>query len=271
MSKVFIEEDSLRAIGDAIRDKTGSSDLYSVPQGMIDGIAGIAPVIEELTITENGEYQVPEGVDGFHPIYVNVASSGGGGGSTDIEDALITRVFSNEELVNDRVTRIGEYGFYGVTGLKRVSFPNVTAISNYVFQTAYLDEINIPLLSSAGGSAFMANNITEVNMPYLIDAPSNLFRNCYNLQRADFTALNYMYVRAFNGCSALNTLILRNEDAVCTLGNTSALGSTPIETGTGYVYVPSALINQYKEATNWSTYADQIRAIEDYPDICGEV
>ena len=44
---------------------------------------------------------------------------------------------------------------------------------------------------------------------------------------------------------------------------------TVIASGTGYVYVPSALVNSYKSATNWSTYADQIRAIEDYPDITG--
>ena len=38
---------------------------------------------------------------------------------------------------------------------------------------------------------------------------------------------------------------------------------------TGYIYVPRALVNSYKAATNWSTFASQIRAIEDYPDITG--
>ena len=74
---------------------------------------------------------------------------------------------------------------------------------------------------------------------------------------------------AFYSCSALVTVILRYTDAVCTLAGTNAFTSTPIASGTGYIYVPSALIDSYKAATNWSTYADQIRAIEDYPDICG--
>ena len=39
----------------------------------------------------------------------------------------------------------------------------------------------------------------------------------------------------------------------------------------GYIYVPKALLEDYKVATNWSVYADKFRAIEDYPDICGEV
>lgn len=34
-------------------------------------------------------------------------------------------------------------------------------------------------------------------------------------------------------------------------------------------YVPSTIVDGYKSETNWSTYAAQIRAIEDYPEICG--
>lgn len=41
MSKVFIEESSLTAIGDAVRAKTGSSDLLVVPDGMVSAINSI--------------------------------------------------------------------------------------------------------------------------------------------------------------------------------------------------------------------------------------
>ena len=41
MSKVFIEESSLTAIGDAVRAKTGSSDLLIVPDGMVSAISSI--------------------------------------------------------------------------------------------------------------------------------------------------------------------------------------------------------------------------------------
>ena len=37
-----------------------------------------APVIQSLNVTENGTYTVPDGVDGYSPVVVNVASSGGG-------------------------------------------------------------------------------------------------------------------------------------------------------------------------------------------------
>lgn len=32
----------------------------------------------------------------------------------------------------------------------------------------------------------------------------------------------------------------------------------------GYIYVPRSMVDTLKSATNWSTYADQIRALEDY-------
>ena len=73
---------------------------------------------------------------------------------------------------------------------------------------------------------------------------------------------------AFASCYALTTLILCS-GAMATLGDTSAFSSTPISSGTGYIYVPAALVDSYKAASNWSTYSNQIRAIEDYPEICG--
>lgn len=74
--------------------------------------------------------------------------------------------------------------------------------------------------------------------------------------------------QTFINCSALEALILRG-DTVKTLGAVSALSGTPIAEGTGYIYVPSALLESYKAETNWATFADQFRAIEDYPDITG--
>ena len=60
MSKVFIDETSLSAIGNAIREKTGGADKLSVPSGMVEAIKGIQggggdaeSILEEI---ENGTY-----------------------------------------------------------------------------------------------------------------------------------------------------------------------------------------------------------------------
>ena len=66
----------------------------------------------------------------------------------------------------------------------------------------------------------------------------------------------------FNGCTALSAVILRG-NTVATLGS-SVFANTPIASGTGYVYVPRAMVDSYKAATNWSNYAAQFRALEDY-------
>lgn len=102
----------------------------------------------------------------------------------------------------------------------------------------------------------------------MIIMSSGSFAGCSNLAKIDFDVLEEMQGADFYRCSTLTTVIIRSP-AVCTMSDSDAFKSTPIESGTGYVYVPAALVDSYKAATNWSVYADQIRAIEDYPDICG--
>ena len=90
------------------------------------------------------------------------------------------------------------------------------------------------------------------------------FYKATSLTKAELAAVSSIGAYAFNGCTALNMLILRNATMV-TLGS-NALASSAIASGTGYVYVPSALVDTYKADSAWSTYAAQIRAIEDYPE-----
>ena len=97
---------------------------------------------------------------------------------------------------------------------------------------------------------------------------SGSFMGCSKLEKIDFDVLEEIKDADFYQCSALTTVIIRTP-SVCTMSGSGVFTSTPIESGTGYIYVPAALVDSYKAATNWSVYADQIRAIEDYPDICG--
>ena len=45
--------------------------------------------------------------------------------------------------------------------------------------------------------------------------------------------------------------------------NSNDLKGTTIEKGTGYVYVPDDMVDTYKSATNWSTYASQIKGMSE--------
>lgn len=93
--------------------------------------------------------------------------------------------------------------------------------------------------------------------PKLKKVGYDMFYDCKSLKTLDFGALttnegvdNY----AFEGCSALETIILRPSHVVRLVNPNAFNGSTFKNGGTGgEIYVPSALIDSYKSATNWST------------------
>lgn len=118
----------------------------------------------------------------------------------------------------------------------------------------------------SGGSgdidALIDGSITEITSN-VDDIRSYSFYDCTKLSYMDLPAVEAIGAYALNGCSELSRLILRVNSACCVLGG-HAIEHTPIASGTGYIYVPSALIEDYKVATNWTTYAGQFRALEDY-------
>lgn len=108
-------------------------------------------------------------------------------------------------------------------------------------------------------------SLKSVICPNVTMISNYAFYQCSALKSADFlNASTSIGSYAFSYASVLNTLILRSTTRVCTLLTTSAFNSTPIANGTGYVYVPRSLVDSYKTATNWTTYAAQFRALEDY-------
>ena len=69
--------DKLSAIGNAIRNKTGGTELLTL-DAMPAEIESIETggTVEALDITANGTYTAPDGVDGYNPITVNVPQDG---------------------------------------------------------------------------------------------------------------------------------------------------------------------------------------------------
>lgn len=116
--------------------------------------------------------------------------------------------------------------------------------------------------------SIITRNITEYKENRITTVGQYAFYGCTALTTVDTPNVTTIAANAFEACSALTALILRGA-TLCSLANTSALKTSAIASGSGYIYVPSALVDSYKAATNWSTYAAQIRAIEDYPEITG--
>lgn len=112
--------------------------------------------------------------------------------------------------------------------------------------------------------------LTSVKLPNIRTIGSQAFLLCHSLTKVDLGNSHGSEILFAYRCFAhtgLDTFIIRCP-FVCGFA-TGLLDDTPIASGTGYIYVPSSLVSSYNAATGWSTYASQIRAIENYPDICG--
>ena len=63
---------------------------------------------------------------------------------------------------------------------------------------------------------------------------------------------------AFGRCTNLTEIDFSTHNAVPTLANTNAFNNTSANL---VIKVPSALVDEWKAATNWSTYADKIMGV----------
>ena len=90
-----------------------------------------------------------------------------------------------------------------------------------------------------------------------------------NVHIADFSKVTAIDGYAFYQGN-ISHLVLRNTQAVCSLGSWQTLYYSQIYYKSGYIYVPRTMadgsdgLERYKAATNWSRYASQFRALEDY-------
>lgn len=128
-----------------------------------------------------------------------------------------------------------------------------------------ITELNCNITTSIRQQAFRAcAALASVNFPSVTSVGECAFWNCAALTKADFSSAVAFADKAFYGCSNLTALILRSTDQLCTFSGTP-FASSAIASGTGFIYVHAAFVDQYKASL--TAYAAQIRAIEDYPEI----
>lgn len=272
----------------AVREKTGST--AAIKSGELGGkIRNISttPALQSKTVTPSTEQQTvtpDSGYDGLGKVTVNAVPTQtksvtpGALAQTITPDSgrflSSVTVAGDGDLVSENIK--SGVSIFGVTGSleggsNNVAYVNdqVTSVGNNVFQNQkWLTSVSLPKATSVAGSAFSGcSNLSSVEIPLVTTIYLQAFAYCEALVFIDLPSVTNIVNSTFWGCSSLVTVILRPTGAVCTLG-TDVFRYTPIESGTGYIYVPAALVDSYKTATNWSTYANQIRAIEDYPEIC---
>jgi hypothetical protein len=264
MAERIVQEESLTLVADAIRAKGGTTDPLSFPDGFADAISAIqaggggaqygvmwdkSRFPKEATLLTDLPY-VPSYLcysSGSTGAYYYIETFNMPNAIKEISDYAFYGCGNLKNIDMSNITTIGNYAFYKCHGLSLNDFDmsNVTTIGEYAFASnqsrVFSGKLNLPLVSKISNSAFRQSGVSVANLPLATTIASYAFYNCANL----------------------NALILRSE-TMCALSNANALNGTPIKSGIGYIYVPAALVDSYKAASNWSTYANQFRALEDY-------
>lgn len=170
---------------------------------------------------------------------------------------------------------------------------DITTIYDGAFQNCTsLKTINLPdtITTFKSGIFNNCNSLPSIHLPESLvgDLPNNAFNKCRSLSNItipvgitsiDYGCFEYCSALAkvtvlgnitsiggfcFDNCSKLVTLVMSNITQVPTMTGVNVFNNTPISKGTGYIYVPDDMVDSFKSATNWSSFAGQIKPISEY-------
>lgn len=174
--------------------------------------------------------------------YTTGTSSAECDSSSAITNNEINKAYLVEVQIGDCVTTIGDSAFFECDTLSSVTIGSVvTTIGKGAFRSCpALQSITIPsgVTTIADGTFYGCTSLTSMTIPSGVTSIDNsAFHFCLNLSSVTINAITVPNLGSY------------------------AFRNTPIENGTGFIYVPSESVEAYKAATNWSAYADRIKAI----------
>lgn len=287
MNQYVINETTLQDIADAIKNKINSQEPIATVDfaNKINSIeTGANPHLVNLTVQPSTSRQTFNHLnsDGYDIVTAEpVTAAIDSNILAENIKAGVSILGVQGNLVSDYAPRIISFKNYTGTELdlevKNLNTINMTSFANMFEGCQKLTRLDL--------TSFNTVNVT--NMTYM-------FHSCYELRTLDLSSFNtekvtnmtvmFFNCRAiekidissfttnettnntnmFTSCNALKTLIINNPK-LFRLTNSGGIEGTPIGKGKGFIYVPDDMVETYKAATNWSSYADQIKGISELP------
>ena len=190
------------------------------------------------------------------------------------------------QLNTSKVTNMS-YMFSNCSALTTIPQLNTSIATDIDYMFGYCNKLTtIPQLNTSSatdmnGMFYQCYNLTTI--PQLDTSKAaiirNMFYSCRSLTTIDITYYKISSTSNSSSwcrdCYSLKTIIIRSFSTSYALNSNAFSGcyhllgtvnSTYNPNGDKdcYIYVPRSMVDTLKSATNWSTYADQIRALEDY-------
>jgi hypothetical protein len=185
-----------------------------------------------------------------------------GNGITSIDGSSFYSCYSLASItMPNSITSIKESTFYSCYSLTSITIPDsVTNIGNSIFNSCYsLASITIPNgITSVGDSAFHnCRSLSSITIPNGITSVGySIFNSCYSLASITIpNGITSVGDSAFKNCRGVVFYDFTACTTVPTLASTTAFTGIPADCK---IRIPAALVNAWKAATNWATYADHI-------------
>ena len=211
----------------------------------------------------SGLLRYSSGADGRNLVYLNsIKRIEIGDGVTSIEIYAFYGCYALASItIPDSVTSIGNGAFYDCSALASITIPDsVTSIKSYAFYgCSALASITIPdSVTSIGNYAFYGcSALASITIPDSVTSIGNgAFYDCSALASITIPdSVTSIGTNVFYGCKGIAFYDFTSHTTVPTLASTNAFTGIPTDC---QIRVPAALVDAWKAATNWSTYADYI-------------
>lgn len=185
-----------------------------------------------------------------------------GGGVSNLGEYALGECRSLKRVrISNGVTNIGERAFYGCSALEAISVPNSVATigKSAFYECSSLEEINLPDGITDIGSymCYACHALKSINIPNgVITIGNNAFHICRAVSKVSISKnVTSIAASAFASMYSCAWYDFTQHTAVPTLAHTSAFTGIPADCE---IRVPAALVDEWKAATNWATYADKI-------------